>query len=50
MKAVWNRCDLIIYKDQGHAFFANPPIKYFTETTYEIDLFLKSLGVFKKFK
>lgn len=47
MKAVGSRCDLIFYEDQGHAFFAKPPVKYFIETTYEIDLFLKSLGFLK---
>ena len=41
---VGNRCDLILYKDQGHAFFAKKPIKYFIETTHEIDKFLVSLG------
>ena len=44
MEAVGNRCDLILYKDQGHAFFAKKPIKYFIETTHEIDKFLVSLG------
>lgn len=44
MELVGSRCDLILYKDQGHAFFAKPPIKYFIETTFESDLFLNSLG------
>ena len=39
-----SRCDLILYKDQGHAFFAKKPIKYFIDTTHEIDKFLISLG------
>ena len=44
MEAVGSRCDLVLYKDQGHAFFAKKPIKYFIETTREIDQFLVSLG------
>ena len=32
MEAVGSRCDLVLYKDQGHAFFAKKPIKYFIET------------------
>ena len=43
MKAVGNRCDLILNKDQGHAFFAKKPINYFIEITHEIDKFLVSL-------
>ena len=44
MNAKGNRCDLVLYKDQGHAFFAKKPIKYFIETTAKIDDFLVSLG------
>jgi len=44
MQAIGSRCDLKLYKDVGHAFFAKPPQIYFIETTHEIDLFLKSLG------
>ena len=44
MNAKKNRCDLVLYKDQGHAFFAKKPIKYFIETTAKIDDFLVSLG------
>ena len=44
MEAVGSSCDLILYKNVGHAFFAKPPIKYFIETTLEIDLFLNSLS------
>ena len=47
MLKIGSRCDLILYEDVGHAFFAKPPIKYFIETTYEIDLFLRSLGYLK---
>ena len=41
MNAKGNRCDLVLYKDQGHAFFAKKPIKYFIETTAKIDDFLE---------
>jgi acetyl esterase len=44
MQSFDNRCDVVLYKGQGHAFFAKPPIKYFIETTDEIDRFLVSLG------
>jgi len=44
MEAVGSRCDLVLYEDQAHAFFAKKPIKYFIETTDEIDKFLVSLG------
>ena len=44
MQSFGNRCDVVLYQDQGHAFFAKPPIKYFVETTDEIDRFLVSLG------
>jgi hypothetical protein len=40
MKTVGSRCELVLYKNVGHAFFAKPPLKYFIETTLEIDLFL----------
>jgi acetyl esterase/lipase len=45
MESFGNRCDVVLYQDQGHAFFAKPPIKYFVETTDEIDRFLVSLGL-----
>jgi acetyl esterase len=44
MESLGNRCDVVLYEGQGHAFFAKPPIKYFIETTDEIDRFLVSLG------
>jgi acetyl esterase len=44
MQSFGNRCDVVLYEGQGHAFFAKPPIKYFVETTDEIDRFLVSLG------
>ena len=37
----------VIYKNVGLAFFAKSPVKYFIETTFEIDLFLKSLSYLK---
>jgi len=45
MESSGNRCDVVLYEGQGHAFFAKPPIKYFVETTDEIDRFLVSLGL-----
>lgn len=45
MESFDNRCDVVLYQYQGHAFFAKPPIKYFVETTDEIDRFLVSLGL-----
>lgn len=45
MESFDNHCDVVLYQDQGHAFFAKPPIKYFVETTDEIDRFLVSLGL-----
>ena len=47
MEAVGSRCDLVLYKDQTHAFFAKKPIKYFIQTTDEIDKFLVSLNFLK---
>jgi len=44
MESSGNRCDVVLYEGQGHAFFAKPPVKYFIETTDEIDRFLVSLG------
>jgi acetyl esterase/lipase len=44
MESYVNRCDVVLYEGQGHAFFAKPPVKYFIETTDEIDRFLVSLG------
>jgi len=35
------RCDLHLYKDQGHGFFNEAK---FHETLIETDLFLESLG------
>ncbi|MDG1285376.1 MAG: alpha/beta hydrolase [Flavobacteriaceae bacterium] len=45
MESFDNRCDVVLYQDQRHAFFAKPPKKYFVETTDEIDRFLVSLGL-----
>ena len=44
MQKIGSRCDLVVYENVGHAFFAKSPVKYFIETTFEIDLFLKSLS------
>ena len=44
MENVGSRCDLHLYEGQEHAFFGKKPIKYFIETIYQADLFLKSLG------
>ena len=38
----------VVYKNVGHAFFAKSPVKYFIETTFEIDLYLKSLSYLKE--
>ncbi|WP_036155616.1 alpha/beta hydrolase [Maribacter forsetii] len=49
MEAVFSRCDVIIYKGQGHGFF-NPRVKsneYYLKTTREADKFLSSLGYIK---
>ena len=47
MQRIGSRCELVLYKNVGHAFFAKPPVKYFIETTYETDVFLNSLGYLK---
>lgn len=47
MHRIGSRCELVLYKNVGHAFFAKPPVKYFIETTYETDVFLSSLGYLK---
>lgn len=47
MKQAGARCDVHLYKDQGHGFFnykRNPQNPYFNSTLYETDLFLISLG------
>lgn len=44
MQKIGSSCEVVLYENVGHAFFAKPPIKYFIKTTHEIDLFLKSLG------
>lgn len=38
------RCDLFIYQDQPHGFFNFRNKHYFSETVYEMDKFLVSLG------
>lgn len=50
MNAVGSRCDVFIYKGQGHGFFnrgRQEDDKYYLETTRQADLFLKSLGFIK---
>ena len=44
MESACNLVYVVLYEGQGHALFAKPPIKYFIETTDEIDRFLVSLG------
>lgn len=49
MEAVGSRCELFIYKGQEHGFFnkTKKKSKYYTETVYEADVFLESLGYLK---
>jgi len=49
MEMAGNRCDLFLYEDQKHGFFnyrddSKVGNKYFTETLFQTDLFLESLG------
>lgn len=44
MRALGNRCDLFLYRDQKHGFFNHRLQKYYRETLYQTDLFLQSLG------
>ena len=48
MDSVGSRCDLFIYKDQGHGFFNYRHTEYFNKTVLETDRFLTSLGYLKK--
>lgn len=41
------RCDLHLYKDQGHGFFNHKNKEYFAATVIEADKFLASLGYLK---
>ena len=36
MKTVGSRCELVLYKDVGHAFFAKPPLKYLKISKVEL--------------
>jgi len=49
MEAVGSRCELFIYKGQEHGFFnkTKKKSKYYTETVFEADVFLESLGYLK---
>lgn len=44
MQDAGSRCDLSLYEGQGHAFFNYQYQKYYTETVYQTDRFLASLG------
>ncbi|HCY40747.1 MAG TPA: peptidase S9 [Prolixibacteraceae bacterium] len=49
MELAGNRCDLFLYEDQKHGFFnyrddSKDKNRYFTETLFQTDLFLESLG------
>ncbi len=49
MEEAGSRCDLFLYEGQGHGFFNfqkddKAENKYFSETVYQADLFLESLG------
>lgn len=47
LKSYNTLCKVIFYEGQDHAFFAKPPLKYFIDTTYQIDKFLIALGKIK---
>lgn len=50
MEAVGSRCDVFIYKNQGHGFFnkgKQKGDKCYLETVHEADLFLQSIGYLK---
>ena len=48
MEALGNRCDLLLYKDQDHAFFnIDRNREFHFETMREADVFLVSLGYLK---
>ncbi len=44
MQAIGSRCDLYLYTDQGHGFFNYKFEKYYRETVYTADQFLRSIG------
>ena len=44
MEAVGSRCDLHLYKGQGHGFFNHRNFKYYKKTLAATDAFLQSLG------
>ncbi|WP_282774420.1 alpha/beta hydrolase [Phaeodactylibacter xiamenensis] len=48
MERVGSRCELEIYKDQGHAFFNYKFFKYYKKTVTAMDQFLQSLGYLSK--
>jgi acetyl esterase len=48
MDKVGSRCDLLLYKGQGHGFFNYAHIEYYKKTVFEANLFLISLGYLSK--
>lgn len=44
MQKLGSRCDLHLYKGQGHGFFNYKNFEYYEKTVKETDLFLQSLG------
>ncbi|QWX84978.1 alpha/beta hydrolase [Cellulophaga sp. HaHaR_3_176] len=51
MEAVGSRCDVLIYEGQKHGFFnqwKEEGPEYFEKTTYDVDLFLQSIGYLKE--
>lgn len=48
LERVGSRCDLEIYKGQGHAFFNHKFFKYYKKTVTAMDQFLQSLGYVSK--
>ncbi|EOR93536.1 hypothetical protein ADIARSV_3249 [Arcticibacter svalbardensis MN12-7] len=50
MKAVGSECHLYLYKGQEHGFFnycENQDPKYFIETMFKADVFLRKQGIIK---
>lgn len=49
MEKVGSRCELRLYKGEGHGFFNFKNFKYYKETILEADKFLQSLGYLKEY-
>ncbi|MCK5173998.1 MAG: alpha/beta hydrolase fold domain-containing protein [Planctomycetes bacterium] len=49
MESAGSRCDLFVYEGQGHGFFneSKGGRRYYSETVYQMDRFLESLGYLK---